>query len=140
MLRAGHGLRLIKVCQLICQMNGPNHTLKSIAMLRAPLFDPKLDHPLESTSLIGAIFNASLQIGSSIGLSIVVAITNKAGGGDVSNFDGYRAGWWFIVGLAGFESVLAAVSLWRHGIPPERSDDEKILETGQQTPCEKPSA
>ncbi|KAG6899397.1 hypothetical protein C0993_010593, partial [Termitomyces sp. T159_Od127] len=110
-----------------------------IAMLRAPLFNPDIDL-LESTSLIGAIFNASLQIGSSIGLSIVVAITTKVSGGDVSNFDGYRAGWWFIVGLAGFEAMLAAVSLWRHGIPPERPDDEKTLETGADTPCEKPSA
>ena len=94
-------------------------------MLRARLFNPGAD-PLESTSLIGAIFNASLQIGSSVGLAIVNAITTKVGSGDVDNFKGYRAGWWFIAGLAGFEAVLSAISLWHHRTPPKGLDDEKI--------------
>ncbi|KAG5732408.1 Drug resistance protein [Termitomyces sp. T112] len=110
----------------------------NIAMLRAPLFSSGVDL-LETTSLIGAIFNASLQIGSSVGLSIVIAISTKVSGGDVSDFKGYRAGWWFIAGLAGFEALLAAISLWRHGMPPNHLDDEKTLEKGQDSWSERPS-
>ncbi|KAG6859945.1 hypothetical protein C0995_001479 [Termitomyces sp. Mi166 len=111
----------------------------NIAMLRAPLFKPGVNL-LESTSLIGAIFNASLQIGSSIGLAIVIAITTKAGGGDPNDFNGYRAGWWFIVGLAGFEALLAAFSLWRHRIPSEHIDDQKSMDASQDTASERRSA
>ncbi|RDB17747.1 hypothetical protein Hypma_001136 [Hypsizygus marmoreus] len=98
----------------------------NIAMLRTPLFKPGVDIN-DSTALIGAIFNANLQIGSSIALAIVTAITIRSSP-DPSIFAGYRAAWWFIIALAGFEAILAAVSLRGNLVPPERSvdsDEEK---------------
>ncbi|KAG6906661.1 hypothetical protein DXG01_012718 [Tephrocybe rancida] len=95
----------------------------NIAMLRTPMFKPGVNY-LESTALLGAIFNANLQIGSSVGLAIVTAITTKANHGDPSDFRGYRAGWWFIVGLAAFEAILAAISLRGNRIPPEQTESE----------------
>ncbi|KAG6852714.1 hypothetical protein C0991_009624 [Blastosporella zonata] len=94
----------------------------NIAMLRTPLFKPGVNL-LESIALIGAVFNASLQIGSSLGLAIVTAITTNANHGDPSDFKGYKSGWWFIVGLAGFEAILAAVFLRGNRIPPEQAKE-----------------
>ncbi|RDB17592.1 hypothetical protein Hypma_001124 [Hypsizygus marmoreus] len=74
-------------------------------MLRSPLFKPGIDIN-DSTALIGAILNANLQIGSSIAFAIVTAITIRSTP-DPSIFAGYRAAWWFIIALAGFEAILA---------------------------------
>ncbi|KAG6907256.1 hypothetical protein DXG01_009676 [Tephrocybe rancida] len=90
--------------------NPTGFVFSNISMLRAPLFKPGVDLS-ETTALVGAIFNANLQIGSSVGLAIVTAITAETGHGDPSNFTGYKNGWWFVAGLAGFEAVVAAVSL-----------------------------
>ncbi|KAG6840483.1 hypothetical protein C0991_006426 [Blastosporella zonata] len=88
-------------------------------MLRAPQLKSGVNI-METTALVGAIFNANLQIGSSLGLAIVTAVTAEVGQGDLSNFTGYKAGWWFVVALAGFEALLAAVFL-RAGQPPTAS-------------------
>ncbi|KAG6815636.1 hypothetical protein H0H87_012725, partial [Tephrocybe sp. NHM501043] len=95
----------------------------NIAMLRAPLFKPNINL-LETTSLVGAIFNANLQIGSSLGLAIVTAITTEVNHNNPTDFDGYRRGWWFVVALAGFEAVLALVFL-RGTKSPYTSEKER---------------
>lgn len=96
--------------------------LFSIAMLRTPLFKPGLNIN-DSVALIGAIFNANLQIGSSIALAIVTAITTNSSL-DPSDFAGYRAAWWFIVAVAGFVAILAAVSLRGNLVPPDHAAQE----------------
>lgn len=82
----------------------------SIGMIRTPLAKPSV-RIHESTALIGAIFNADLQIGSTIGLAITTAITTKVNGTDVEDFAGYKASYWFLVALCALEAVLAAVAL-----------------------------
>ncbi|KAG6817643.1 hypothetical protein H0H93_007096 [Arthromyces matolae] len=108
----------------------------NIAMLRTPLLKPGVD-VLESTALVGAIFNASLQIGSSVCLAIVTAITNRVNGSDISNFEGYKTSFWFVVGLAAFEVVLSLVSLRGNHHPPNTDDASDILEKGTETIDEK---
>ncbi|KAG6811578.1 hypothetical protein H0H92_006742 [Tricholoma furcatifolium] len=100
--------------------NAAAFVFSNVSMLRTPLTKPGIDI-LETTALVGAIFNSSLQIGSSIGLSIVTAITTQAGHGNSTNFVGYRAGWWYVVGLAAFEAVLAAVCMGGAQISPEQA-------------------
>lgn len=97
-------------------------------MLRTPLGKPsvKLNEP---TALIGAIFNADLQVGSTIGLSITNAITTRINGpGGDSNFAGYRASFWFTVGVCGVEAILAAAFLGRNKIPESSSVEATIVE------------
>ncbi|KAG6855721.1 hypothetical protein H0H87_011651 [Tephrocybe sp. NHM501043] len=97
----------------------------NISMLRAPLSRPDIDL-METTSLIGAIFNANLQIGSSVGLAIVTAINTQAGHSDAIALTGYKAGWWFVVALAGFEALLAAIAL-RPKPEPEKEAGESTM-------------
>ncbi|KXN92650.1 hypothetical protein AN958_00898 [Leucoagaricus sp. SymC.cos] len=103
----------------------------NVAMLRSPLLKPDVDLNA-SIALIGAIFNANLQIGSSIALAIVTAITNNVNSqANVTDFKGYRAAWWFVVGLAGFMAVLSAVTLRpkpeESESPQGKSDDEEAV-------------
>lgn len=80
-------------------------------MLRTPLGKPSVKLN-DSTALIGAIFNADLQIGSVLGLSIATAITARVNGATESgSFAGYKASYWFLVGITAFEAALAAVAL-----------------------------
>ncbi|ETW79692.1 major facilitator superfamily, partial [Heterobasidion irregulare TC 32-1] len=108
----------------------------NIEMLRTPLNRPASAARLrDSTALIGAIFNADLQIGSALGLAIATAITarvngapsaaattttsssaaaaNANGGAPLgsADFAGYRAAYWFLVGLTAAEAVVAGVFL-----------------------------
>lgn len=82
----------------------------NIGLIRTPLAKPSV-RIHESTALIGAIFNADLQIGSTIGLAITTAITTKVNGTNVEDFAGYKASYWFLVALCALEAVLAAVAL-----------------------------
>lgn len=82
----------------------------SIGLIRTPLAKPSV-RIHESTALIGAIFNADLQIGSTIGLAITTAITTKVNGTNLEDFAGYKASYWFLVALCALEAVLAAVAL-----------------------------
>ncbi|KAF8884618.1 major facilitator superfamily domain-containing protein [Infundibulicybe gibba] len=83
----------------------------NIAMIRTPLAKPSV-RLHDSTALIGAIFNADLQIGSTIGLAIATAITSRVNGQtDSNNFAGYKASFWFLVGITAVEAILAAVAL-----------------------------
>jgi len=82
----------------------------NIAIIRTPLGKPSV-HIHESTALIGAIFNADLQIGSTLGLAVATAITTKVNGTNSSNFAGYKASYWFLVALCALEAVLAATTL-----------------------------
>ncbi|KAG6831379.1 hypothetical protein H0H92_010981 [Tricholoma furcatifolium] len=84
---------------------------------------------LETTALIGAIFNACLQIGSSIGLAVVTAITAQVNHGREDEFKGYRDGWWFVVGLAAFEAILALVTLTGDYRPPNPARESQAEET-----------
>ncbi|KAG6819115.1 hypothetical protein H0H93_015312, partial [Arthromyces matolae] len=106
----------------------------NIAMLRAPLFKPNINL-LETTSLVGAIFNANLQIGSSLGLAIVTAITTHVNNNNPSDFEGYRAGWWFVVALAAFEAILALVFLRGTKSPyaSEKQRERESTENGEDT-------
>ncbi|KAL0959583.1 hypothetical protein HGRIS_011293 [Hohenbuehelia grisea] len=98
----------------------------NIALLRTPLRATPAQRarlPPDSTALIGAIFNADLQIGSTLGLAIATAVTTRVnsigtgnGVADPTNYSGYRASYFFLLGLAAFEAILAAVALrggWR---------------------------
>ncbi|KAG6873386.1 hypothetical protein C0995_016196 [Termitomyces sp. Mi166 len=89
----------------------------NIAMIRAPQYKRGPINLLESTSLVGAIFNANLQIGSSVGLAIITAITTQASHSNPKDFEGYRSGWWFVVGVAAFEALLALVFLRGKHVP-----------------------
>jgi MFS family permease len=82
----------------------------NIAIIRTPLGKPSV-HIHESTALIGAIFNADLQIGSTLGLAVATAITTKVNGTNSSDFAGYKASYWFLVALCALEAILAAVAL-----------------------------
>ncbi|KAF8645758.1 hypothetical protein AX16_007625 [Volvariella volvacea WC 439] len=83
----------------------------NIAMLRTPLAKPSVKlHG--STALIGAIFNADLQVGSTLGLAIAAAITTRINGpGGEHLFEGYRGSFWFLVGVCAAEAIIAAVFL-----------------------------
>ena len=105
-------------------------------MLRTPLNRPASAARLrDSTALIGAIFNADLQIGSALGLAVATAITARVNGTPSTSsssaaaaasananangsaplgsadFAGYRAAYWFLVGLTAAEAVVAGVFL-----------------------------
>jgi p-aminobenzoyl-glutamate transporter AbgT len=107
---------------LLAKIEQQTDTFFSIAMLRTPLFRPGLNIN-DSVALIGAIFNANLQIGSSIALAIVTAITANSSP-DPTVFAGYRAAWWFIIAVAGFVAILAAVSLRGNLVPPNHATQE----------------
>ncbi|KAJ8516155.1 hypothetical protein ONZ45_g6509 [Pleurotus djamor] len=100
----------------------------NIAMLRTPLAKPSLRLP-DSTALIGAIFNADLQIGSTLGLAIATAITSRVNGTNNAEFAGYRASYWFLVGLTAFEAILALVALRSRLVIPSESEESTIMPT-----------
>ncbi|KAF9062146.1 major facilitator superfamily domain-containing protein [Rhodocollybia butyracea] len=102
----------------------------NIAILRTPLGKPSV-HIHESTALIGAIFNADLQIGSTIGLAVATAITTKVNGTNQANFAGYKASYWFIIAVCALEAVLALVAFRpvKEAYPSELVDSEDAEKT-----------
>ncbi|KAI0078409.1 MFS general substrate transporter [Panus rudis PR-1116 ss-1] len=86
----------------------------NLEMLQAPSRRPEIHIP-GVTALIGAIFNSVLQVGSSICIAIATAITTEVNHGsqssNPSNFQGFKTAYWFVIALAGFETLLATVAL-----------------------------
>lgn len=91
--------------------------LLSIAILRTPLGKPSIQLE-EANALIGAMFNADLQLGSALGLAIATAIITQINaehpavdGSTTSDFGGYCGAFYFIMGLTAFEALLALFTL-----------------------------
>ncbi|TKA74600.1 hypothetical protein B0A55_05432 [Friedmanniomyces simplex] len=86
--------------------------------------------PAHTQGLAGAVFNTVTQLGASIGLTVLsvisTTVTEDSGFVDKSSpgalFEGYKAGFWTLVGMMGAAVVVGGVGLRKLGKVGEKRD------------------